>query len=525
MNVVHISTWDAMGGAARAAYRLHKGLGKIGHTSLMVVNGKVSDDPSVVKVIPAKSGKHVFEEWKLAAIQSHYVQGSRDELSNSQFSLPYPGHDLSSVELIQDADIINLHWIQWGYQSLVTLNRLSSLGKPMVWTLHDQWAFTGGCHYSAGCEKYKEQCVGCPQLANDPFNLASAVLKDKTELFKDADLTVVAPSRWLARCARESALFKNTRVDVIPYSLETEVFHPEPKAEAKKRIGISEDAVTILFGVHRDEKRKGFWKLIEALQFAISTPGLRNLVCNDKVKLLYFGNLDHSLHAVGISTQGLGHISTDAGLRNAYSAADVFVLPSLEDNFPNTMLEAMSCGTPVVAFDAGGISELVADGMTGRLVPAGNIEKLGEAIIEVILNGDKREFMGKNCRRVIEKGYSLEIQARRYLELYRELTDRAAGSPSGSAFANRQEVPEEVSVEIETAVGPSFRSIYNDVLDTSLCQSCSLRRGASKMLLMMLQTSKVSRGLKWRLYPYDLFLLLREFMKSRFPKLLPRALR
>jgi glycosyltransferase involved in cell wall biosynthesis len=491
MKILQINTYDIRGGAARAAYRLHRGLLQIGEDCRMLVKRKDSTDDSVFVVTPKNSAEKFDEELFLnAAIQAHYINSHRTDISNTIFSLPYPGYDLSALPLVQAADIVNLHWVANHYQSPLTLQKLFALGKPVVWTLHDQWAFTGGCHYAAGCEKYRQDCVACPQLADDPFDLPAAVLKDKRELFKGANLTIATPSRWMAACARESRLFKNLRVEVIPYSLETDVFSPLPKAEAKEGVGLAAEIVTLLFVAYvGNEKRKGFQELRAAIQYCLAEPEFQNLVKSNKIRILCFGHPNDELEAVGVPVVSLGYLNSDQEIRTAYAAADLFILPSLEDNLPNTMLESMSCGTPVVAFDVGGMPDVVVNGVTGQLAPVGDVRKLAEAILYLAFNPERREEMGQNCRKVMVEGYSLAVQAQRYLELYQELHQEyklsTQGAPEDSAAElDQTEAPAVASkagalpVYLETAVGPHFQNISDQVLFKALKEFAPAREGA-----------------------------------------------
>jgi len=476
MKILQISTCDINGGAARATYRLHRGLQEIGQDCRMLVRHKESQDDSVVLADAEEMPENPNEDFFLSdIIQPYYIDSNQTELSNTLFSLSYPGYDLSELPFVRTADVINLHWVAQ-YQSLVTLHRLFSLGKPVVWTLHDQWAFTGGCHYSAGCEKYQADCVECPQLRDDPFNLPAAILKDKLEIFKNADLTIVTPSRWMASCARKSKLFKGLRIEVIPNSLETNIYTPLPKPEAKEEIGISPETITMLFGaVDGSEKRKGFFELVNAIKFCLNEDVFQKLLNDDKIRLVCFGRPSHELESIGIPFVALGHLDSDEKIRSAYSAADIFLLPSLEDNLPNTILESMSCGTPVVAFDVGGLPDMVINGVTGQLVPLSDTRKMGETIIDLIQKPDLRKSMGKEGRKRAEKEYSLSVQAGPYSDLYKDMhpSNKAAfqtvsaESAVDAAWCDVRK-KEPLFVPVTTEIGPSFREIYDQVLMKAL---------------------------------------------------------
>jgi glycosyltransferase involved in cell wall biosynthesis len=473
MKIVQLNTYDIRGGAARAAYRLHQGLLKIGQSSQMVVAQKSSTDETVFEVNLGKVEESVEKQLLLgAAIQEYYINVHRTEISNTLFSLPYPGYDLSALPMLHEAEVINLHWVAY-YQSLTTLNSLFALGKPIIWTLHDQWAFTGGCHYTAGCQKYRQDCVACPQLAEDLFNLAATILKDKLELFKGANLTIITPSRWLAKCAKQSKLFGDLRVEVIPYALDTDIFYPIPKAKAKKNLGIEAEVVTLLFvAEHSIEKRKGFQELVAALQHCLDSRGFQELVQCEKIKLLCLGHSGYKDGSLGIPAVFLGYLDSNEEIRTAYAAADLFILPSLEDNLPNTILESMSCGTPVVAFDVGGVPDVVTNGVTGQLACPGDVSQMGEAIVSLVLNPEQREEMGKRCRQQMIEKNSLTDQAERYLQLYQELRQKdelSAREASEDSTLEREAVGTQIAsttplVSVGTAKGPHFSGIFDQVL-------------------------------------------------------------
>ncbi|MCP5108397.1 MAG: glycosyltransferase, partial [bacterium] len=332
------------------------------------------------------------------------------------------------------------------------------LGKPVVWTLHDQWSFTGGCHYSAGCDKYKTRCTRCPQLLKDDYDTANKILTNKLSLIDPAKLFIVTPSRWLSKCAKESFLFRNLSVETIPNSIETDIFRPlKDKVAIKNKYNIPGDVVTILFGaLSGNIKRKGFDKLMAAFDTCSRDETFKLAVQNKKIRLLCFGTPSNELDRLNIPYSSFGKISDDLELRDIYNASDFFVLPSLEDNLPNTMLEAMACGTPVIAFDVGGMPDMISDQENGRLIPAFDTVKFGRAVIDLALNKEKRMRLGMHSRELIETGYKLEDQARNYIELFSRLLPR--GPAPGRPFPPRE--PQYCTLDV--SFNPLLRPLYQN---------------------------------------------------------------
>jgi glycosyltransferase involved in cell wall biosynthesis len=420
MRIITIAASDIQGGASRATYRLHRGLLACGQEAEMIVGTKLSGDPTVrpVEALPVAPGNRLAE---LGFIQNNYLRQNRTTLSNTYFSLGHPGWDLSGHPLVQRAEVINLHWVA-GLQSASSIARLHALGKPLVWTLHDQRPFTGGCHYSNGCAGYKIKCESCPQLLEDPCQLTRANLADQQEILPARNIVAVSPSKWLATCARASVVFRESRVETIANSVETDVFAPVNQIEARIRLNLPPQKTYLLCGAdHGGEIRKGYRVLVEALRYCMSDPEFRRKVRENEIGLLCFGNPGPKMAAFPIPVHSFGYLESDEMMAQIYSAADLFLLPSLEDNLPNTMLESMSCGTPVIGFDIGGIPELVINGVTGGLVPPYDPQLFGEAVLSWLARPAIRHAVRQNCRRLIERNYSLSVQAARYLSLYQEL--------------------------------------------------------------------------------------------------------
>jgi len=465
MKVALMSASDLEGGAARAMYRLHRGLPQVGVASSLVVRNKRSPDPTVYDT-DAVYAEHYIRRLGLTAIQNVFIDQDRSDRSNTLFSLPYPGIDVSQFPPVANADVIHLHWLG-KFQSVTTVQKLLHLGKPVVWTLHDCSAFTGGCHYPAGCEGYQTTCQSCPQLVENPIDLPAHLLQDKLALF-DTPITVVTPSQWLADCARKSVLFRQQRIEVIPYGLETDVFRPWPKGEAKRALGLEKGAIALLIGANDgNEQRKGFLPLFQALERCRTYPQFQQKLEAGQVTLLCFGTPSDDLESLQIPVHSFGMVDSDDTLSQIYSAADLFILPSLEDNLPNTMLESMACGTPVIAFATGGIPDAVGDGQTGKLVPPGDLDALAQAIVTLVDAPEQCEILGKNARNHVEAHYRLTQQAERYAALYRELQPTPSLAPDSSDSSADPPSLEE-TVHLDMSMGPQFGRLYPALSEEAL---------------------------------------------------------
>jgi glycosyltransferase involved in cell wall biosynthesis len=464
MMVVILSTNDKRGGAGRAAYRLHKSLNEIGLHSYMVVRKKSSSHQEIFEIdIKKNSFAQIKERLFRKFIQGQYINQNRTPLSNTIFTLPYPGYDISKLEIIRESNIINMHWVSY-FQSLTTIKKLLRMGKPVVWTLHDQWAFTGGCHYSAGCNNYMDSCSNCPQIADDPFRLPQAILNDKIKYFKGENLTIVTPSRWLGECAGKSKLFKDFRIEVIPNSLEIHHFFPVPKNEAKKKLGIPEHSMTLLFVAEMGyEKRKGFKELLDAIQICKNNKNFKQLMQKNMINILCLGEPSENLDQVGIHVESLGYIDSDEKIRDAYNAADLYILSSLEDNLPNTMLESMACGTPVVSFPIGGMPDMIKNGKTGVIAAEISPQKLSEAIQRLLFNHRERENAGKNCRELIRKRFALHHQAENYLALFKDLCKQKSPKKPGKNKPGIN-LNKKLEVESNASLGPNVKNIFGTIL-------------------------------------------------------------
>jgi glycosyltransferase involved in cell wall biosynthesis len=287
---------------------------------------------------------------------------------------------------------------------------------PIVWTLHDMNTFTGGCHYDANCGRYKTGCGECPALDSEsPNDLSRAIFKRKAAIFDRLSperLRIVTPSRWLADAARGSELLKKFSCEVIPYGLDLDVYKPMDRTLCRQELKIPVDAKVVLFVADSNQnKRKGFSLLTEALAQIADIQGL---------VLASIGGASNSMSA-SIPYISLGQLQDDKSIAAAYSAADVMVIPSLQDNLPNTVLEAMACGTPAVGFDVGGIPDMIQNGVTGFLAPLRDVNGLAGAV-RLALSDENRGQLASACRARAVVEYDSAVQARRYLDLYNSIS-------------------------------------------------------------------------------------------------------
>ena len=414
MKVLQLSTSDINGGAARAAYRLHQGLQNMGVTSQMLVQSKSSNEESV-----AAPKTNLSEGIVKTRVTFDYLPLKLyPQRQGTTFSPQWLPDTVSSRVAQLAPDIINPHWINQGFVQIETLAKLQ---RPLVWTLHDMWAFTGGCHYSQDCDHYTATCGACPQLGSSKdWDLSRWIWQRKSKAWKHLNLTIVTPSQWLGKCASSSSLFKSLRVEIIPNGIDIELYKPIHRQVARELLKLPQDKQIILFGSLRatGDKRKGFHLLQPALQ-ELSQSGWK-----DKLELVIFGaSQPENPPELGFEAHYLGTLSDDLSLAIIYSAADVFVLPSTQENLPNTLMEALACGTPCVAFNIGGMPDMIEHKKNGYLAQPYKIEDLAQGIAWVLENKERHQKLSYHAREKVEQEFTLEIQASRYVSIFREILD------------------------------------------------------------------------------------------------------
>ena len=431
MKVSHFNTFP-YGGAATAARRLSRRLQKSGvkssffyHRSdredLVQLGSKSESIEQAQTVVEAENRslslfrkrrekKRLREIWDLH--NEHIATRPAGEETFSMAKLPEKSH-LNWFQV--SADIVHLHWISF-FADYPSFFQSVPEDIPIVWTLHDQNAFTGGCHYSAGCTQFRSSCGSCPQVTNSHTrDVSFDTFQTKKKALADRNVYVVAPSKWMLDLAKQSPIWPSSAsFHHIRLGFNLKKFYPVEKQHARQQLGIHSDAFLIGFGADDvKSKRKGVGFLLEALD---------SLSSNKDVEGLVFGSGEIDVPNGVNQLHQLGYVDSVDRQRLIYSAADVVVVPSTEDNQPQVGLEAMACGTPVVGFDTCGIPEMVRHGKTGLLAEAGNAGNLAKQLSWIISNPLQRKQMGLEARNMMEKFHDSEIQAAQYIQLYENAT-------------------------------------------------------------------------------------------------------
>jgi glycosyltransferase involved in cell wall biosynthesis len=385
MKVVLVNTL-ASGGAYVACKRLKQALQR---------NGV---DASLIE-IKAKRWNFLWERFCIW-VANHF---SRKNLF--AVSIANTGTDISKLDVVREADIIHLHWINQGGLSLHNIEQSQALGKPIVWTMHDMWPFTGICHHANECTQYRTKCLSCPKNANI---LARKIFDKKQSIWQH--LTFIGCSKWISSLAEKSRLTGNSQVFSIPNPIDTTLLKPIAKAQAKQQLGLDPNVKYILFGaVNSIAPAKGVEYLLRADQL-LTTKKIQYLVLGKNGKSI-IEKLTHE----GVD---LGYISDDSLKNIIYSAADVFVTPSLEENLPNMIMEAMACGTPCVGFNIGGIPEMIDHKQNGYVAQYKDALDFARGINWVL---SSQEDLGTAARTKVTNVYAESVVANQYIQLYQSL--------------------------------------------------------------------------------------------------------
>lgn len=414
MNILHINTFDNKGGAARAAYRIHSSLKEIGVSSEMLVAKKkgVYDDKSIKEFhIPFFKRK----KWLASKILSFHKKQNVSYISCNLF---YSG--IHKIINQSKADIVHLHWIG---NEMISISEIRRIKKKIVWTLHDMWAFSGTEHYDDINYPGRYRFVYSKKNRADEYNgiidIDAWIWRKKKKYWRDVCFNFVTPSKWLAKCLSESSLFFGQEAVVIPNCLDIDIFKPAKNNYVQEKENYYSRKKLILFGAVRgkDNELKGFLLLKKALVNISSNASVKNLEC-----IIFGGEKKDAFEVInGINIRDVGQINDDKKLAALYSSADVFVTPSLLEAFGQTASEAHACGTPVVAFNNSGLSDIIEHKKTGYLAEAFSSEDLAAGIAWVLADEERLIELGIQARKKAELAYNYETVGRQYKELYNKV--------------------------------------------------------------------------------------------------------
>jgi glycosyltransferase involved in cell wall biosynthesis len=411
---IHLSQTDGGAGAGRAAYRIHRALLELGVDSSMIVGDKRTHDDTVLLADSgwlSRGRSRLTEYLEAKAVR---LAGRTPSTFFSPARLGY--FNAARDERVHAADLVCLYWVNGGF---LRPEGLRGLLQPIVWRLSDIWPFSGGCHYPGTCERFVGRCGFCPQLATrGEADQSRRLWERKLKAWASLDITVVAPSAWIGGLAARSSLFAGRRIEIIPTGVDIDIYHPMERASSRARFGIPQDKLIIMFGAldASGDRRKGFAQLLRALEVLAQGP-LRN-----RLQLVVFGGTVAATPSTfPIATTFIGRLTEDRALASAYSAADVVVVPSLEDNLPNVAIEAIACGTPVVGFQVCGMPEIVHHGENGFLAKHIDGGELAEWIRAALEDAGQQRYLSRSARKLAKERFSLDQQAVRYRDLYAKL--------------------------------------------------------------------------------------------------------
>ena len=418
MRVLIINTTERQGGPAIAAYRLTEALKSNGIKAKMLVREKETD--KVTTIVADKTWavrRELFVE-KLT-INLHNRLGKQHRY---RLDLGTSGGDITNLPEFRQADIIHLHWINDGMISLHMLQRILDSGKPVVWTLHDMWPFTGICHYAHDCDNYMKHCGSCPQLnSSREKDLAYRYFNKKSTLLRQSSIRFIACSQWLKEMARKSSLLRGMEITCIPNAVDTRLFHRRDRQMARRELDLPADKRLILFSSESvADRRKGFDYLADAMKELASTYGMEQLglvVLGKDSEKVSFSDIPFPVYP-------MHYVSDEKQTALIYSAVDLYAIPSLQDNLPNTVVEAMACGIPCIGFNVGGIPEMIDHLHNGYIADYKSSRSFAEGIRWLLTEGDY-DTLSSEALRKAQTSYSETSVAAAHIAVYNQLTGRS----------------------------------------------------------------------------------------------------
>lgn len=412
MRVLIVNTSELQGGAAIASKRLVAALNNNGVKAKMLVDEKESDDITVAGLPRTLRSRWRFL-WERWCVFCH-LHFSKAHLWD--VDMANTGYDITRLREFREADVIHLEWVNHGMLSLKGIGKILGSGKPVVWTLHDMWPATALCHLTRDCTRYREACAPCPYLPQGS-GLATRVFRRKQRLLGGRTVFFVACSKWLATQARTSRLLAGQKVSVIPNPIDTHTFRPGNRDEARRRLQLPAGKRIILFVAYRATTvMKGMDYLVEACRKLVDArPESRT----DTAVVILGGHAGEYERSFLMPVVAMGYVTDPRTIVDTYRAADVFVLPSLSENLPNTIMEAMACGVPCVAFRTGGIPEEIDHLKNGYVARYKDADDLARGISWTLDEAD-RDALSRNAVHKVATEYSQRAVAMRYIDLYQQ---------------------------------------------------------------------------------------------------------
>lgn len=413
MRVLIVNTSERTGGAAVAANRLTEALNNNGIKAKMLVRDKESQKLTVAGL--PKSWKlqgHFL--WERFCVWLH-LNLKRQHLFD--VDIANTGTDITLLPEFREADVIHLHWINQGMLSLRNIRKILESGKRVVWTMHDIWPATAICHLTLDCRRFETGCQQCRLLpgGGSTNDLSAKTWRRKQQMLAGHRIQFVACSQWLAGEAGKSALLKGQSITSIPNPIDTHVYRPLDRAEVRQELGLPADKRLILFVSQRaTNPYKGMQYLTEACQqLSRQYPEMTQ----DTAVVILGGHAEEVTAQLPFESYPLGYVNNENRIVKVYNAADVFVLPSLSENLPNTIMEAMACGVPCIGFNIGGIPEEIDHRQTGYVAAYRDAGDLAEGIHWVLCEADAGELSAA-CLKKVKRNYSQQSVAQRYIDIY-----------------------------------------------------------------------------------------------------------
>ena len=414
MRVLIVNTSERIGGAAVAANRLAEALNNHGIKAKMLVRDKQTGSITTA-ALPASWRLRWNFLWERFVIWCHNGFNRKNLFT---VDIANAGTDITHLSEFKEADIIHLHWVNQGMLSLKGIRKILTSGKPVVWTMHDMWPCTGICHYAGDCKGFYDECGQCWLLRFPKDNdLSHKILERKRRTYSKGNIHFVTCSHWLEGMVRKSSLIKEYNLCTIHNTLNVSLFKPNNLQAAREQWNLPIEKQLILFGaVKTTDKRKGLDYFVEAcLILANQYPFLK-----DKVGVVIFGNkADELQNLLPFPVYSLGYIHSEREMAKVYNAVDVYTIPSLEDNLPNTIAEAQACGRPCVGFRVGGIPEMIDHQENGYIAEYRNAKDFAQGIYWVLQEADS-EILSQKARKKAIAAYGEDSVAKQYIQLYEE---------------------------------------------------------------------------------------------------------